>query len=708
MQNNINYFTHKIFDPSYYQRRFDKDLPSSWDETSGRALLLALPFLSLYKPAGNAISCVMGSARSISSLSETATGFRDPSKSYFYCFGKAGQTGLAVVSLSASLFHFQIGLLVTTGADIGIALVHVVHHLINQEWKLSLEEMTQLLSSCLYLAIMLQGSLELILASLLLQALIQFYQSWSEYQREGRWPEAAAKFAMGTIRLYQARQCIYQIERRNALLSIKKIAALVQRIKRGREVNHLIYSPLHEKGGEVVLSDSNDNSYNFGTYVHGNGKATVKGMNLQFRTHEVDGKQLTQLEFKVNHVFRNRLEKVIQEIKQLNRAELNEVLRLTQSHAKGMKIEQLPFTFSENVQYKMGTVSKISLEGLGSISVGNDTEYPNLYDRVKIELDPGQNLYQMHELLSFLDLDDALRSSSLEDIERLKIGQLFRVFQPKEATLFEREESFFALSIEQLKQEIIKKAPAMEKTFQEYLSKIEPEEILPGRVRYSIRGLSDKVYELGGRTLISAVTGPDDQAFARTASIIKMGMLAPEMRFSNGMAVEGLSPWGDFYAGGGDSVFTQLLTEDNFQRKMRLDDFAYDGDVRILFSLDILETGTYQYHTDSFGWRRPTAEPPYSWFFNPDFYLDRPNIFDFTKEEQRRFHLGQEVMVKECISPSKIQGLIVPNESIKEGLLSYFRDKKITELNSEGLETILNIPIDRFIHVGERLSESWL
>src|SRR6185503_19683236 len=111
---------------------------------------------------------------------------------------------------------------------------------------------------------------------------------------------------------------------------------------------------------------------------------------------------------------------------------------------------------------------KISFAGLRTIVIGASPAYPNLYDRIKVTTLEGKNLYQLHELLSFFNLDDALVSSSYVDIERLKIGHLFRTFYPKEATLLERSQPFFTLPIEELKAAMIEKAPEMEQLFTTY------------------------------------------------------------------------------------------------------------------------------------------------------------------------------------------------------------------------------------------------
>ena len=560
------------------------------------------------------------------------------------------------------------------------------------------EQLLQLVSSTLYTSILFTGSLEIILASLLLQGLISFYQAYGEWQ-EGRWPEFAAKLAMGVIRFHEAHAQLQLIQRRNLFLSVEKFGRLTQQIEKGRAAGHLISSPLHNIDGEVILLDAEGKPFNFGAHFHAYGKGSVKGMNLEFRTQLIDGKKMTELDFKVNHVFREHLQSIISEMQEFSSPELREFLALSNSHAKDIRIENVPLKLSPQIE--IGRAWKISFDGLGSVHIGASIEHPNLYDRVKVIIEEEKSLYELHELLSFFNLGDALRISSPEDIERLKVGQLFRIFYPTEATLLERNQAFFTLPVDQLKAEILQKIPDMREKFDAYLEKMQAREILPGRIRYSVPGLGEEVHKLGGRALITTLTGASgDESLDRVVSILKMGMLASEMRYSHDMRVSGLSPSLDFYTGGADSVFTQFLTEKNFREAMDLNDL-YWGDVRLLFSLDVLEAGTYQYHYDAFGSRQ------IDWMWGG--YLGRPDILAFTEVEQAYgFNFGNEVMIKERISPEMIKGLIVPTTQMRDDLIVRLKLRNAVILDKAGCESIFNIPLERFVHVGTHLSEGML
>jgi hypothetical protein len=283
---------------------------------------------------------------------------------------------------------------------------------------------------------------------------------------------------------------------------------------------------------------------------------------------------------------------------------------------------------------------------------------------------------------------------------------IFIAFYPKEATLLERKSEYFDLPVEQLKEKIVSENPKMQSILEKMLPTMTSEEILPGRLRYAVPEISKMIYAQGGRALISTITGTHyspEAGYTRLASMLKMGMLSSEVRYRNGMQIGGLSTSSDFQTGGADSIFTQFLTEKEFSEKMSLDNLYY-GDIRILISLDALNTGTYQYNFDGFGSRQVNNEPS---FFNWNTYLNRLNIFQFAAKENQYFHHGNEVMIKERLDPSYITGVIVSSNSMREGLLNTLRSQGLVS-NTNGVETIMNIPVDKFIQVTNRLSHSLL
>jgi hypothetical protein len=679
MLDKIDYYNHKLYDPSFYHRQYEKDLPpdpesNSYAETAKRAAHIALPFLSLNQPIGRVISLTMGSVRVFTHTSEVLRGD----------ILKVMQVALAILALAGTLYNFTLGLYITTAADIIANLAQIVEALSRQEYKQVAEELLQLLSSGLYLTIMMTGSLEVVLASILIQALVSFYQAREEYAK-GRYPEAIAKSILGIVRLVQAGQQIQQIQRRNDLL--KKYRELADRIYKGRKIDHLWDHPLIQAANGkkgVILEDGLGNEYDFGTNLHGYGKQRVKGMNVTMREQD----EYVSLDFKVNHVFRDRIQKVITDMSKYSKGETQELLALLGSHVKSINVSE-----KDNDQGIWGAKNHvIRLEGLGKISIGSNSDVITLYDKISIQLEKGKTLYDFHEALSFLNLDDALRHSADEDIERMKIGQLFRTFKPESATLFERTDAFFSQPLDQFKKTILMKSPEMGAIIKKYLPKMELREIIPGRMRYAINGLSSEL--TGAYGLTSALTGvwKEQEIKERVASILKMGMISSEMRKDNNIGKQGLSSGTDYWTGGADSVFAQLVTDKTKSYKS----FAYQSEVRFLISPKALETGTYQYHDDSFGSRKL-----YNFWWGD--YLQRPNLVDFVESERMFFNMDNEVMIKERLAPEYITGIAVSTESMKSSILDYLRECNIVQMDQFGKETILSKPVDQFIHVGNTI-----
>ena len=87
-------------------------------------------------------------------------------------------------------------------------------------------------------------------------------------------------------------------------------------------------------------------------------------------------------------------------------------------------------------------------------------------------------------------------------------------------------------------------------------------------------------------------------------------------------------------------------------------------------------------------------------------YPSRLNILEFaeklcgaaTRDEWGRFR-AHEVMVKERLDPSYIEGMWIEDERTKSGLVGYLRSCGLVHRDDSGEETILNIPVDQFIHV---------
>lgn len=697
MTNCINYFNHITTEPNYYQRDYAQDLflsddCSDWVTQTQRIAIATLPFFSLYKPLTTPLSLGLGSLRVVSYFSHSIHSFINGSlKAGFW---NLYQTIFAVIALASTILSSTLGMVITTLNDLMSSIVDTIKHVLNGDYEAALDISMQIISSILYLTIIFTGSLEITLISLIIQALISAVKAKEDFI-SGNYLEGVLGIFLSAIRCWQAGITGSQIQQRNHLY--KQYKELFDNFDQTKQIGHLIDVPFDELTIEeslVKLSDAKGNEYELGSHFHGFGKGLVKGQNLCFRVKMVEGKACIELDFKINHAFHEAVQNQIDNLEKIPKDELKAFIDLSKAHFSNIEIQKIPNQISEKLS--LGSAYKVVFEDLGSISIGASNFLPNLYDRIVVQMQSDTNFYQMHEMLSYLGLNDALRAAVSEDVERMKIGQLFRSFYPREALSLERKEAFFELPIEELKNEILCLRPEMEPIFDEFLHKMKTYEILPGRLRYSIPGLADKARSEGAVALTSVITGAysDSEIYNRVASILKMGMLSTETRYENGINVSGLSPSSDFYTGGADSTFTQLITEKSSREGVEFGHFYYQGKVRLLFSVDLLETGTYQYHYDEFGCR--LTEFPNST------YNSRPGIIEFLQEENQTtsFYPGNEVMIKERISPSSITGIVVQTQTQKNELLGYLRSSHLIQTDAFGVDTILDKPVDRFILVG--------
>lgn len=706
--NYVNYLKHTVSTPDTYHRRYDLDWEGVEEPSKIKRVALAtLPFLALYRPMASVISLGMGSFRAISHFNLGL--IYEQNRDWGRFCKEIGEMALAVFAISATILSFAVGLAIITAIDTGKGALYTAQACWNQEWNKAGEEALQTLASGFYLAFMATGALEVILVSTLIQAVVCLYQARGEIA-EKRFLEAAAKIGMAGIRLGQANHYGELIQRRNQLFAMQKYQTLVAQAMKGRAVRHLVHHSLIDLDGKVdekqVILSNQEGEYDFGAHFHGFGKGLVKGANLAFRKTEKG----IECEFKINHAFRDELQENINELSKLSRKEMREVLKLTGSHAQDIRVEKPDtvhsFFFSDDIDIHY----TVNVTGLGTVSIGGCDQMPNLYDKVVIQMDGDKTLYDLHELMALTNLDTALCTSSQDDLDRLKIGHLFRTFFPREATPFERNRDFFSLSTDDLKATIIQKAPEMKELFETHLSKMTQAEILPGRVRYNIDGLAEKVHAAGGRALTAAVTGAyqnDTELYERVASMLNVGMISQELRDRYGIDSSGYG--GSYFMGGADAVYTQMITENLVKEDPTLSALQYQSKVRMLISLKALETGTYQYYDDDFGTRRYKLD---DWWWKNDLYANRPDILELTKELQstptssHRYgkdwnYDGHEVMLKERLDPSLFEGIVVDTQKTRDDLLSYLRTCNLIQTDQLGKETILGYNIDRFIHVGE-------
>lgn len=201
-------------EPFYYHREYANDvvfdhthMPGAPTETPlyQRIACTSLPFLSLYKPLSMPISLTMGSLRIASNLSGCYTIYQQgdiAAVSY-----QLLQAVIAIVALVGTVLAHPTGMLIATGHDIIIEIAHLASHLQNGEFLKSAEDCANLLNNVLYLGMCVTGGLELSIASIAIQILLNLYHSQEDF-KNGKWLEGACHILMAGIRCTQMNNLI--------------------------------------------------------------------------------------------------------------------------------------------------------------------------------------------------------------------------------------------------------------------------------------------------------------------------------------------------------------------------------------------------------------------------------------------------------------------------------------------------------------------
>jgi len=705
MKDTVNYLNHRLVQPEIVNGRFDQISPQvnpqTFKERALHVTQIALPFFCLYQPLSHPISLITGGGRLVTHVCLAFTAIKEKKSLEF---GKQSfQVAIAVFLFAATFFEFKVGLFVSNGYDTAMGIAHIAQYVHECKFAEASKESLQVLGSVLYLTFMLTGTLEYLMLMFVVQGLVALYQSREEFA-EGRYPESLLCFAMAMLRFSQADQTHEQIQARNLLLSFQKCQELFNRASKGRAPRELINSELndidrHIEQRRVVMKDATGKEYDFGTYFNEYGKELVKGGNLELRKVTTDGQTFYELDFKVNRVFRKQIENVIEDYKSMQEGQVSAVLKAANSHATDVVITKGEFKAGT---LKMGSSHEIAIKSLGHITIGSSPELPGLQQRVIVKIDSTKNLFDLHEMLSLMNMERAIQTSTQLDIERMKLGHLYRVFFPRQATSFERTEEFFSMPVDQLKEKMIADTPDMQGIMENYFSKMEKAEILPGKVRYQIKGLADQLRKEGGEFLTAAITGTydEDTLFKRVQTILQMGMLSNETRTSHGFISTGLSPRTDFKTGGADSIFTQFISKGHEKKNITVNDLHYQSDVRLLISLDALETGTYQYNDDQFGNRSENS----CW---EGTYFNRPGMLEFARSQNIDPTKGNEVMLKERLDRKYIFGISVRNDRMKTGLTDHLRQANLIQ-TVNGVEMVNGTSVDQFIRSENKPDEPFL
>ncbi|MCH9624447.1 MAG: hypothetical protein S4CHLAM27_08410 [Chlamydiia bacterium] len=526
------------------QAVLDPSGDSSTDEWSGqRVVSLVLPFLSLHSGVGSVICITMNGGRVFSSLCNVYDSAGEGYAVY--------QLSLTVISAAGSVFSFTAAKIFTSLIDFTHKLRSCRVSLSKAEYRQFSLDFLHAAMILVSIAMLKPGQSKVTVATLsltsfALKGAICVLDAFEEHEK-GRNIEAIAKCALGMIHLHKAgvqnrirlkektleiiafyekieatkisickeiedkvheeiRQKIraneltienceehgeklkekYFAEKKRWLNSLVKYRNLLQVIEKSKELgpnDDIVLTEMDSalKSRQIIHIDYQGKRHNIGAHFSAMGGSVVKGQNLHF----IETEKEIQLLFKLNHVHRNRLEGFLNEVgtlSKMDRKELSLFLHLNQGLISDVN--------------RVNTMNKVSLAFKSmkkSIEIGMNKQGINTYDRVIVKVPKEEGLKSVQAMLSILGLQEALRESSEQDLERMKLGHLFHTLCPKEALKLEREEEFFTLPLPMLKEKMIAMNPLMQEYTDKYLDNMELAEITPGRKRYRIHGLLDEV-----------------------------------------------------------------------------------------------------------------------------------------------------------------------------------------------------------------------
>jgi ribosomal protein L28 len=175
----------------------------------------------------------------------------------------------------------------------------------------------------------------------------------------------------------------------------------------------------------------------------------------------------------------------------------------------------------------------------------------------------------------------------------MKLGHLFHTLSPAQALRLERKNKFFTLPISCLKEKLIELDPKMEGYFDQFLSAMKLEEIFPGRRRFKVNGLVEKMTEDGRPIhLTRSMSGISDiqGACDHLHRLLKVGLYSVEVRDTANFHHRGYVSTDDGdLRGVNDAIFTQMVTTETDYDQMGYSSIPY----RLVVSPETLEYGSY-------------------------------------------------------------------------------------------------------------------
>jgi tetratricopeptide (TPR) repeat protein len=446
---------------------------------------------------------------------------------------------------------------------------------------------------------------------------------------------------------------------------------------------------LDQKIAEGAAKNSNPV---WGAYFSHLDSGSLKGGHVHMQRKEIDGRVKNLIDFKLTKAARAALsvDTIIHHFDEFERAGVKVSKKyLDQTYYIDVDGK---FSSSELVRGR-GYTLELDFEGLGTIRIGASPEDLCLYNIVNIEMDAdlpdGEGLSKLNQITTLIGLGPLFLEQEPIAEERIKIATLTHTFYPALMAKLDQSELFFEASIEALKMRICHEEPGMKSVFQKYLVElpglVRKEEVFPGKSVFVVTDLAEQLRAAGGWGVMAGVGTPGgnfEKVCAFIVRRLKEGTISSQDRFQAGWIREGNSSFDDLTLGGGDQVFTRMVTEQLKEAPIRL--YPFHGQIQALYDLEALNRGgAYAFYEDMFGCKGMD-------------YRTRDDLPTFTRYLREK-HTDNEVMINNRIPPEFMCGVVVSTEQEKKILMDLLAAKEVVK---EG--KINGILVEDFVHVQDR------
>lgn len=279
-----------ISDSIYYYRQVNHDIPTLSCPKASRVqnvLMAALSLVSFIRPARAPLSIGLGALRSISHLQSIFKGVQEKdfatlSIDSIRLLLSLAAVAIAITALATPHLNPSMSLLLSGTDDLIGNILELIKAVEAEDKKQSIEVLSHLISSLLYMAFILFGHIEIVATCMLLQVLFNLHKAIDEC-KEGRYLEAACHVATSVLTLSQlvpqmkvivwkwkthpvlegqlcrdARGFVYVKVRDEVVLELNKVfgdSALPPYFGEGKAGAHITVIPVGELGKDIPISE---------------------------------------------------------------------------------------------------------------------------------------------------------------------------------------------------------------------------------------------------------------------------------------------------------------------------------------------------------------------------------------------------------------------------------------------------------------------